>query len=217
MINLSYRYNSEAIKIPNNFIVLCGLDGAGKSTQARLLKSSLENIGYSCFVKHHRISENEFFYNTFKYIYNSQIRRNIQQNETSYIVAFEYLGYFINNIIPLTKNYIPILDRGVFDLLASQTTIFGNNFDSGWILLNEIACSGCHIFIDVLPEICCDRINKRTEKPKPHESLEALQMKYKVYKQQVEVGALISVNGQEEKESVNENILKHVRMHLSKR
>ncbi len=195
MINPGYRYEAEIKKISGYYISLSGLDGSGKSTQAMLLQQALTVQRRSAFIAHHRISDNTFFDRALKYIYNSSSTDIINQEYISSIIAFEYLGYFLESILPRLSNEIAILDRAVYDLFVSQTTVFGCDFEVGWQIIKDISVSGFHFFIDVSPDICYERIQKREQQIKPHETLEALSKKYEGYKKLVEKGALVPIDG----------------------
>lgn len=217
MIDPSYRYLESFMDLKWTYFVLSGLDGSGKTTQIELLKKNLEKQGKSVIISHHSIDDNTFFKNTLRYIYTNVVNEKISQNDISYMLAFEYLGFFIENIMPkLTDNTVVLMDRGVYDLLVSQTTIFNDNFDKGWIILEKICNSGIHFFLDVSPEICSSRIQNRNKEVKLHETLSVLSRKYVVYKKLVSEGCLISVNGELSIQEVNKELEKKIKLFLEK-
>lgn len=78
---------------PKFYISLSGLDGSGKTTQAKLLNQSMTNLQLNSIVCHHRITDNTFFKKAFSYIYTNKIIENISQDDMSLFIAFELLGY----------------------------------------------------------------------------------------------------------------------------
>ena len=213
MINPDYKYRAEVEKIGGDYISLSGLDGSGKTTQAKLLQQALMIRGYSAFIAHHRISDNEFFERALKYLYNSSSITNINQEYVSSLIAFEYLGFFLESISPRLGHEIAILDRAAYDLFVSQTTIFGCDFEIGQQIIKETCMSGLHFFIDVSPDICYARIQKRADQIKQHETLDALTEKYEVYKKLVEQGILISIDGTLSKLVVHNNIVNQLQLY----
>lgn len=217
MIDSSYRYSNFSQEIKTKYFVISGLDGAGKTTQIKLLKKELEKLGKSVIILHHKIDDNMFFNNALRFIYTNINKEKISQTDIGYIIAFEYLGYFIESIIPkLNKNIIILMDRGFYDLLVSQTTVFNNNFDKGWLLLEKICRSGVHFFLDVSPERCFHQIKLRNTDIKPHENLEILIKKYIAYKNLVDKKFLIPVNGERSIEKINEELMQKIILFLEK-
>lgn len=190
---------------PKFYISLSGLDGSGKTTQAKLLNQSMTNLQLNSIVCHHRITDNTFFKKAFSYIYTNKIIENISQDDMSLFIAFELLGYYLS--LDDNKNVVPIFDRWIFDLFVSQTTIFNSDFKKGMLLLKNLLSYGCNIFIDVPPDICAKRIFERCEIIKSHESYEVLVKKYLKYKELEHKGAFIVVDGTEDCQCIHEKIL----------
>ncbi|WP_025691289.1 dTMP kinase [Paenibacillus zanthoxyli] len=183
MIDLKPMYTSESInyskeELLGNLITFSGLDGSGKTTQTELL---LQELGSKNTIKFsHKITQNEEFYITLKYLY--QHSKKIDQKYISYLIAFEYLQFFINTVIYNLKlgNNV-ILDRNVFDLYIEQRYMFSNDFEHGWDMLNSIMSFGVNIYLEICPSEAYERILSRGKAVKEHEKIENLTVRKRGY------------------------------------
>jgi len=100
------------------FIVIDGIDGCGKTTQAKILKDYLENIGYKVFVASEPTKSE----------YGQKIKNILRRKEASSITEKKWLELFtldrknnVQNIISeLKQGKIVICDRYYYSTLAYQ-------------------------------------------------------------------------------------------------
>ncbi len=138
------------------FIVFEGIDGSGKTTQAKLLKQNLEKEGYK--VK---------FYSEPHFLGIKKLTSLIK-NELVKTILFTLSRYFLVQKIlkDLNKNYIVILDRYFYSTLAYQG--YAGGVDIKLIeKLNKWSTKGLQpdvvFLIDVPIEIAISRLLKKGE------------------------------------------------------
>ncbi|WP_293879450.1 dTMP kinase [Sphingobacterium sp. UBA1498] len=159
----------------NLFIVFEGIDGSGKSTQAKLLKEKLVKEG-------HKI------YSTFEptdspigsLIRNIFNRRIISDNRAiaALFVAdrIDHLLNPVNGILKkLEEGYTVVCDRYYFSSYAYHA----DDIDLEWLVeANSISQNllkpDINIYIDVLPEVSMERLNKDRSSLEIFENLENL-------------------------------------------
>ncbi|MCW3986602.1 MAG: dTMP kinase [Candidatus Bathyarchaeota archaeon] len=140
------------------FICVEGIDGSGKTTQARRLVKALTKKGYDAV----------YTTEPSKGIYGNIIRKNILQGNTRVPTVVEAVlfaadrNYHIENEIkPLLKaGKIIVCDRYVYSSIAYQGAA---DVNIEWIKeINKHAIKpDLAIYIDVPPEIVIDRIKRR--------------------------------------------------------
>jgi dTMP kinase len=145
------------MKIQKNFIVFEGLDGAGTTTQTRLLAEKINNTFITC-----EPSKNE----TGNFI------RKILQNEvkvTSASLAYLFTADRDNHIFGdngiienCSKGRIVISDRYLFSSLAYQS--IDVPFDKVFDLNRDFPLPEILFFLDTAPVVCQERIKIRNEK-----------------------------------------------------
>jgi dTMP kinase len=184
------------------FICVEGLDGCGKTTQARLLVKRLKKMGYDA-------------------VYTSEpsrgrigmlVKRYFLQGEKRVSAVIEALLFAADRFEHVEKEVIPALnegkivvsDRYVYSSLAYQGA---DGLNLKWIeMINDnVVRPNLAIFVDVEPEAVVQRL-----KPKKSvmENLETQHKVREVYTNFVKQGELVEINGNKSKREVADDILK---------
>ena len=148
------------------FIVFEGIDGAGTTTQAKLLKDWLMSKGYNV----HLTAEpsDNFIGNTIRQILRKRIvpsedslKDGIDHKTIALLFAADRLDHIQNEIAPLLKNkHIVISDRYTISSIVYQGEY---THDEQWVeIINKYALiPDITFFIDIDGAIAFDRITKR--------------------------------------------------------
>jgi dTMP kinase len=191
----------EELKRRGFFICVEGLDGCGKTTQAKILVRKLRRMGYNTVYtaepSHGKIGR-------FIKRYCLHRGKRISSIVEALLFAADRYEHVENEIIPALKDgKIVVSDRYMYSSLAYQGAA-GLSLD--WIRrVNEHAVTpNLAIFIDVEPDTVIQRL-----KPKKSvmENLETQLKVREVYMKFVENGELVKVDGNKSKEEVAEEIL----------
>jgi dTMP kinase len=181
------------------FICIEGLDGCGKTTQAKLLAKKLRkshNALYTAEPSHGKIGT----YIRKSYLYGEKRLSIILE---ALLFAADRIEHIENEVIPaLKEGHLVISDRYVYSSLAYQGAA-GLNLD--WIeKVNEHALKpDLAVFIDVNPEAVMNRL-----KPKKSvmENLETQKKVREIYLKFVEDGSLTRINGDKSKNEVAKEV-----------
>jgi dTMP kinase len=185
------------------FLVIEGLDGSGKTTQAALLAEKLEK-NYSVLLtaepSHGKIG---------RYIRESCLYENqrLPTEAEALIFAADRIEHMYSEVKPaLEAGKLVICDRYIYSSLAYQ----GNSgLSLEWIkTINARALQpDICIFIDVPPEKVIKRLKR---KKSVMETLETQQKVREVYLKYVEKAELVRVDGDKDKEQVAKELFKTV-------
>ena len=186
------------------FICIEGLDGCGKTTQAKLLVKRLKKMGYDA-------------------VYTAEpscgrigrfIKKYCLHGEKRVSVVVEALLFAADRFEHVEKEVLPALDNGkivvsdryVYSSLAYQGAA---GLDLEWIeRINKHAIKpNLAILIDVKPEIVLQRLKR---KKSVMENLETQQRVREVYRKFVEKGDLVKIDGNRSKIEVAEAIFEVV-------
>ena len=190
------------------FICVEGLDGCGKTTQAKLLAKELRNSHnavYTAEPSHGKIGT---------YIRNSYLYREKRLSIVleALLFAADRIDHIETEVLPaLNEGRLVISDRYVYSSLAYQGAA-GLSLD--WIeKVNEHALKpDLAVFIDVNPETVMRRL-----KPKKSvmENMETQQKVREIYLKFVLNGSLIRINGDKPKKEVAKEICQVVTKFLN--
>jgi len=191
------------------FICIEGLDGSGKSTQAKLLTKKLCKAGYNA-VFTAEPSQGKI---------GKFIRKRLFEQERlpttveALLFAADRIEHVQNTIVPaLNEGKIVISDRYVYSSLAYQGSA---GLDLTWIeTINANAKKpDLSIFVDVAPEVVLDRLKR---KKSVMETLQTQVCVYEIYQKYVERGELRRIDGVKSKNDVLNTLYAEVICFLKK-
>lgn len=182
------------------FICIEGLDGSGKTTQAKILVKNLSKQGYNALYTAEPTNGKigKFIR---RYLYGE---RRVSSVTEALLFAADRFEHVSEEIRPaLAEGKIVVSDRYVYSSMAYQGAA-GLNID--WIkVINEHALKpDLAIFIDVAPEVVLQRIRR---KKTIMEDLKTQQRVREVYLKLVESGELKRVDGDKPREDLAKEIL----------
>jgi dTMP kinase len=202
-----------------NFIVFEGIDGSGKSTQIKRLAEKLKN-------------KNRDVYQTFEPSDGSvgtMVRQmlkgelEVDQRTIALLFAADRTDHLINKkngILSKIQNGQTVLcDRYYFSSYAYHS----QHVDMDWVIrINSINADilkpDLHIFIDVDPENCFKRLEKRQNSFELYEKIEVLQkvreLYFKIFDRLAKSEHVVIIDGNGDEDMVEKRIIKEVRLHL---
>lgn len=189
------------------FIAFEGIDGSGKSTQARYLAQKLGDKGYKVYTT---------FEPTDSPI--GSVIRNIMKGRIAAdhktiagLFVADRLDHLLNEVNGIMKKlaegYIVISDRYYFSSYAYH----GTHMDMDWVIAAN-SMSACilrpnlNIFIDVSPEVSLHRINNNRAEIELYETLDNLnkvrEMYLKAFEKLNDVEQIVLLDGDQDKEQI---------------
>jgi dTMP kinase len=191
------------------FICIEGLDGSGKSTQAKLLTKKLNKAGYNAAYTAEP-SQGKIGKFVRKRLF-EQARMPITVE--ALLFAADRIEHVQNQVAPaLVEGKIVISDRYVYSSLAYQGSA-GLSLD--WIEAvnaNALKPDLC-VFIDVEPSVVLERLKR---KKSVMENLETQQKVRDIYLKYVQKGKLLRVDGGKSKSEVLDALYTQVECFLKK-
>ncbi len=185
------------------FICIEGLDGSGKSTQAKLLTNKLNKAGYNAIYTAEP-SQGKIGKFIRKRLF-EQARMPITAE--ALLFAADRIEHVQNQVAPaLAEGKIVVSDRYVYSSLAYQGSA-GLSLD--WIEAvnaNALKPDLC-VFIDVEPKVVLERLKR---KKSVMENLETQQKVRAIYLKYVQKGELLRVDGGKSKPEVLEALYAEV-------
>jgi dTMP kinase len=185
------------------FIVIEGLDGSGKTTQATILAKKLsEKYSVLCTAEPSQGKIGKFIRESCLY---EQKRLPIEAE--ALIFAADRIEHMQNELVPaIEAGKVVICDRYVFSSLAYQGS---SGLSLDWIkTINARALEpDFAIYIDVMPEHVLERLRR---KKSVMETLETQRRVREIYMKYVEKGELILIDGDKPKETVAEALYSEV-------
>ena len=159
----------------NLFIALEGIDGSGKSTQAKLLSDRLQNAGHKVYATSEPTDSpiGAIIRKIFKHIIEADHRT------IAALYAADRLDHLLNKTNGILKKmeegYTVITDRYYFSSYAYH----GTHMPMDWVIeTNSLSADllrpDINIFIDVAPGISMERIRKGRSSPELYETNENL-------------------------------------------
>jgi dTMP kinase len=192
------------------FIVIEGLDGSGKTTQAKTLARKLRKSHNAVFTAEPSRGKIGTF-----------IRNRILYGQTRPPVSVEALLFAADRIDHIQSEVQPAIDEGklvvsdryVYSSLAYQGSA-GLNLE--WIeTINQLAQKpDLAIFIDVAPEVVLERLKR---KKSIMENLETQRKVRDIYHKFIQKGELIRIDGEKTKSEVAKEVLSVVTEFLKTR
>lgn len=164
------------------FIVFEGIDGSGKSTQAKLLHNALKENGYDSYLTFE--PTDSLTGSIIRNIFNHRIQSD--HHTIAALFAADRLDHILNEtngiLKQLNNNRIVICDR----YLYSSYAYHGAHVDMEWVIeMNrkaaELLKPDITFYIDVLPEISMERIKAERSNVELFETLTNLQNVYEKY------------------------------------
>ena len=199
----------------NLFIALEGIDGSGKSTQAKLLAKAMTDAG-------HKV------YTTFEptdgmigSVLRNILKGNIKADHRVIAGLFlaDRLDHLLNEETGIVKKmrdgYTVITDRYYFSSYAYH----GTHMDMDWVIAANKMCADIlkpdmNIFIDVSPEISMQRINAGRESTELFENLESLRnvrAKYmEAFEKLKDAETIFIIDGNQQVDAIAHEIQKRV-------
>ena len=197
------------------FIALEGIDGSGKSTQAKLLAERFGAMGHkvytTCEPTKGPIGK------MIREIFNHRMEGD-QRTIAALFVAdrLEHLLNQQNGMVKMMKDgYTVITDRYYFSSYAYH----GVHVDMDWVIESnklsaEILRPDLNIYIDISPEVSIERIKKDRNSVEMYETLENQKLVYSKYAEAFErqkaIEKILAVNGNRPIEKISEEIWKAV-------
>jgi dTMP kinase len=179
------------------FICIEGLDGSGKTTQAKMLAERLQkNHNVFCTAEPSQGKTGTFIRECFLYE-----EKRFPTEVEALLFAADRIEHIQNEIAPaLAEGKLVICDRYIYSSLAYQGST-GLSLD--WIkTINARALQpDFSLFIDVPTERVLERLQR---KKSVMETLETQQKVRDVYMKYVEKGELVLINGDKSKDAVAE-------------
>ena len=189
------------------FICLEGLDGCGKTTQAKLLARRLKTKYEAIYTAEPSRGQIGKFIKK-RYLHASTRGSTVVE---ALLFAADRVEHLKNEVAPaLEKGKIVVSDRYVFSSLAYQGAA---GIDLKWIeSVNKHAFRpDLALFIDVDPKTVVGRLK---QKKSVMENLETQLKVQQIYSKYVETGALVRIDGNKSKREVAKAIWQAVSDHL---
>lgn len=194
------------------FICLSGLDGSGKTTQCKLLCKNLMHKKPIYYTFGDEEDSNRVNRATINYIKKTNLRLN---NDQKYLIKSAFHMYF--DIQRLTNkeefsDQIVVMDRYV-ETIYVRAQLHG----IGPEIINEIF-EGIYVkpdfyfFLDLRPEICYQRIKRRSEAINKHEELANLIKLNKFYEEIVKRLDITVINGNKTLLEVSKDIAQYINL-----
>jgi dTMP kinase len=159
----------------NSFIAIEGIDGSGKSSQAKLIAERLKSEGYKVYATFE--PTDGYIGSIIRSILKGQ--RKADHRTIAGLFLADRLDHLLNEdygvVNKLKEGYTVVSDRYYFSSYAYH----GTHMDMDWVIAANAMCAqilkpNVNIFIDVPPEVCMQRISANRGHVELFETLESL-------------------------------------------
>ena len=191
------------------FICVEGLDGCGKTTQAKLLVKRLKKTQEAIYTAEPSKGE---IGKLVKKCYLHAKKRGLAAVE-ALLFAADRLEHLKNEVLPaLDKGKTVVSDRYVFSSLAYQGAV---GLDLDWIeeINKQAVRPDLAIFIDVEPETVIHRLKLKRS---VMENLQTQLRVRDVYLKYVELGKLVRIDGNKPRREVSRDLFNLIKDYLAK-
>ncbi len=186
------------------FICIEGVDGCGKTTQAKILVRNLRHRGFDAvYTTEPSVGQVGKLIRRFVLARQKRVSTALE----ALLFAADRVDHGYEEVKPLLKlGKIVVCDRYVYSSLAYQGAA---GLDLGWIdRINEFALKpNLALFLDVAPEMVMGRLKK---KKSVMETVQNLKKVRAVYLKLVQEQRLIALDGNQSVEEVSKSVLKTV-------
>ncbi len=186
------------------FICIEGVDGCGKTTQAKILVRNLRRRGFDAvYTTEPSVGQVGKLIRRFVLARQKRVSTALE----ALLFAADRVDHGYEEVKPLLKlGKIVVCDRYVYSSLAYQGAA---GLDLGWIdRINEFALKpNLALFLDVAPEMVMGRLKK---KKSVMETVQNLKKVRAVYLKLVQEQRLIALDGNQSVEEVSKSVLKTV-------
>lgn len=206
----------------NIFIAIEGIDGSGKSTQAKNIAKRLEAEGHKVYLTFEptdmRIGK------MIRSILGG--KENADEKVIAALFAADRLDHLLHEtqgiLKKLAEGYIVITDRYYFSSYAYH----GAHLDMDWVIAsNRMAANilkpTVNIFVDISPEVAMKRINANRETTEIYETLDnlkAVQSQYlRAFEKLQHEEHIVKVNGDETPKNVTEALWEVIQKEIKKK
>lgn len=157
------------------FIVFEGIDGAGKTTQVRLLADALENMGKRVYITAEPTSMPTG--RDLRRVLSGEVKKS--DSEIAAMFALDRMAHNLDPIDGIEKmisdGYVIICDRYYYSSLAYQ----GSCIDYDWVKSLNVNCPDIRrpdlcIFLDLAPEESMRRIGRGRDSTEIYENIDTL-------------------------------------------
>jgi len=199
----------------NLFIALEGIDGSGKSTQAKLLAKALTNAGHKVYLTFE--PTDGMIGSVLRNILKGTIKAD--HKVIAGLFLADRLDHLLNEETGLVKKinegYTVVTDRYYFSSYAYH----GTHMDMDWVIAANKMCADIlkpdmNIFIDVTPEVSMQRINSNrasTELFENLDSLKAVRAKYmEAFEKLKDKEHIIKIDGNRDQNDIATDIKKTI-------
>lgn len=192
-------------------IVFCGIDGTGKTTQAKMLKDKLEELGYNVLLTSLITRSSDFFRRI------DEVFEDMDWKTYCELIAFERYKN-IKDLIDFNSNQFDliILDRYMYTDLA-YSKAYGCQSDFIKKIVDKAPKPIISILFNVNVSVAIERINKRGDIWSVQENIEILTKAHTEYLNIADRYNLNVINSNKDINLISNEVLEKVKYALKER
>jgi len=164
---------------------LSGVDGSGKSTQARLLAERIERHGVPAQVMHYDVDHRPGRVRLIELIAGRCAARSeaIAEDLVADAIVLDFFEYLAVEVHPVLRSGVSVVhDRYLWDYVITSNVAFAVNTRHQRRLLELVPEPDLAIWVDVDPCRAFERVTRRNVRPKPLEQVDVLEAKSHAYR-----------------------------------